>query len=148
MAILNFSKITCTLFLTSIFEFLRSQKIVSSCMAAILNFRKTSHVSPSPYRGECDCKIWIIFSAFATSKKLKMICGGHFEFQQNLKKITCTSPYCGECDCKIYIISDVFKVFVLTKKFGVDLWRLFWILVASLKNHLHIHMLLRMWFEN
>ena len=35
-----------------------------------------------------------------------------------------------------------FKVFAPTKKFVVDFWRPFLILVASLKNQLHIHMLL------
>ena len=69
-------------------------------MAAILNFGKTLKIShASTYRGECESKILIIydssFRVFATSKKLKLIHGGHFEFQQHLKKITCTSPYCG-----------------------------------------------------
>ena len=36
---------------------------------------------------------------------MKFIHGGHFEFQWNLKKITCTSPYREKCDSKIWIIS-------------------------------------------
>ena len=40
---------------------------------------------------------------------MKLIYGGHFEFQRNLEQIASTSPYRrirGECDCKIWIISD------------------------------------------
>ena len=32
---------------------------------------------------------------------LRFIHGGHFEFQVNLEKITCTFPYRGECNSKI-----------------------------------------------
>ena len=64
-------------------------------------------------------------------------------------KITCTSPYRGECHSKIWIISDFrFQSFCAHKKNWVDLWRPFWISVASLKNHLHIPMLLGMWCWN
>ena len=56
------------------------------------------------------CTMWIItdfnFSVFAHTKNMKFSHGGHFEFQQNLKQITCTSPYCGECDSRNCIISD------------------------------------------
>ena len=37
---------------------------------------------------------------------------------------------------------EIFFSFCAHKKLGVDLWRPFKILVASLKNHLHIPMLL------
>ena len=67
-------------------------------------------------------------------RKLKLICGGHFELQWNLEKVTCTSPYRGECDCKIWIISDFkFWSFCAHKNNRVELWRPFWISVASLK---------------
>ena len=89
-------------------------------MAAILNFRKTLKKS--------DAHLYIVgnvmvkFEEFTTlsffdPKKKIIIHGGHFEFQQNLKKITCTSPYCGECGSKILIISDVkFQSFCAHKK--------------------------------
>ena len=35
------------------------------------------------------------------TKKIKLIRGGHFKFQQNLEKVTRTSAYHGECDSKI-----------------------------------------------
>ena len=60
---------------------------------------------------ECDFyKIGLIYKyklSFWDFKKLKLIRGGHFEFQQKLLKIRCTSSYCEECGCKIWIISDV-----------------------------------------
>ena len=48
-------------------------------MAAILNFSKTIKkiTCTSPYRGECDSKIWII-SDFKLN--LELTSGGHFEF--------------------------------------------------------------------
>ena len=59
---------------------------------------------------------------FLRPQKNKFIHGGHFEFQYNLKKITCTSPYRGKCDSKIGIIYFLkFCSFCAHKKIGVDL---------------------------
>ena len=48
----------------------------------------------------------------------------------------------GEFDSKIWIISDV-KFLRPQKILEFDFWQPFWILVASLKKNLHMHMLLR-----
>ena len=75
VAIVNFSKITYTLFLTLIFEFLRPRKIMKFMQAAILNFGKTLKKSHA-HRGECDSKILLFynlsFQVFATSKKIEI----------------------------------------------------------------------------
>ena len=94
-------------------------------MAAILNFRKTLKKSHAYLH--IVASVIVKFELFMTSnfcdlKKLKFIRGGSFEFQQNLKKITCTSPYCGECDSKSLIMSDI--KFSRPQKI-VDLWRPF-----------------------
>ena len=76
-----------------------------------------------------------------TSKKLKFISGGHFEFQQNLKKSPVHLYTVGNVIVKFeQFLTLSFKVFAPTKNFGVDFWRSFGILVASLKYQLHIHM--------
>ena len=82
------------LFLTLIFEFLRPQKIVSSSIAAILNFSKTlkSHLHSV---GNVIVNLNNFLLSFFPTKNMKLIRGGHFEFKLNLKKITCTSLYQG-----------------------------------------------------
>ena len=50
---------------------------------------------------QCELLLISIFQFLRTQENMKFIHGGHFEFQQNLKKITCTSPYRGKCDSKI-----------------------------------------------
>ena len=59
-------------------------------------------------------------------------------FSKTIKKITCTSPYRGECDSKIWIISDFKLILELTSGGHFEF------LVAFLKNHLNIPLLLRM----
>ena len=61
--------------------------VCSWSVAAILNFSRTLKkiTCTSPYGGECDFKMWIIsdfkFLSFCAHKKLKLIRGGHFEYQ-------------------------------------------------------------------
>ena len=50
---------------------------------------------------QCELLLILIFRFLRPQKNMKFIPGGHFEFQWNIKKITCTSPYRGECDSKI-----------------------------------------------
>ena len=50
---------------------------------------------------QCELLLTSICQFLRPQKNMKFIHGGHFEFQQNFKKITCTSPHRGECDSKI-----------------------------------------------
>ena len=100
-------------------------------MVAIWNCGKTLKkiTYTSPYRGECDR---LDCMSFCDLKKIKIDPWQPFlistkPLQNNLH----ISIFC-ECDCKIWIISDIKFKFL----------RPFWILVASFKIHLHIHMLL------
>ena len=55
---------------------------------------------------ECELFLSLIFEFLRPQKIMKFIHGDHFEYQQNIEKITCTSPYREECDSKIWIITD------------------------------------------
>ena len=100
-------KCDCTIWIISL-SFVPTKKCCIFPLAAILNFGgifKKSLAHPHVC-WECDVKIskkhQTIFLVFASTKKLKLICGGHFEYQYNLEKVTCTSPYRGECDNTIW----------------------------------------------
>ena len=70
-------------------------------------------------------------------------------FSKTLKKSPAHLHIMGNVIVKFeYFLTLSFRVFAPTKKLRVDLWRPFWILVASLKNHLHIPMLLGMSCQN
>ena len=70
-------------------------------------------------------------------------------FSKTLKKSPADLHTMGNVIVKFEkFLTSSFIVFAPTKFFRVALWRPFWILVASLKNHLHIPMLLRMSCEN
>ena len=86
-----------------------------------------------------DFKFWFFFDR----QKLKLIRSGYFQFQQTFEEITGTSPYCGNLILKFESFVT-FSFCAHNSFFRVDFWRLFWILVAFLKNHLHMNMLLGM----
>ena len=64
-------------------------------------------------------------------------------FSKTFKKSPAHLHMVGNVIVEIWINSD-FKSFCTHKIFEVDLWWSFWIVVASLKIHLHIPMFLEM----